>query len=51
MRMIILSVAVLVVCAAGAFLYVGQRYFNGFNGFAANPVCVSNCWENGKRVR
>jgi hypothetical protein len=45
-RWLILVLAVLV--AAG---YVGVKYFNNFNNFSANPICVHDCWENGKRVR
>ena len=44
-------ILVVVVCGIGGVLYVGQRYFNGFNNFLNNPKCVSDCWENGKRVR
>jgi hypothetical protein len=47
MRAKILWAAVLLVCAVGGFLYVGEKYFNGFR----NPSCVSDCGENGKRVR
>lgn len=43
--------AVLVVVAIAAVGYVGHAYFDNFNNFGANPKCVSDCWENGKRVR
>ena len=46
-----LRVLLVVACVIGGTLYVGHRYFNGFNNLLNNPRCVSDCWENGKRVR
>ena len=46
-----LLVLVVAACVVGGVLYVGHRYFNDFNNLLNNPRCVSDCWENGKRVR
>ena len=44
-------IVALFVCVAGVFL-VGHFYFNNFNNFfATSPNCVSDCYENGIRVR
>jgi len=47
----IVWIALVVFCTIVVLAYVGAKYFNDFNNFAASPNCKYNCWENGKRVR
>jgi hypothetical protein len=43
----VLWVAAVLICAVAGFLFVGEKYFNGFR----NPNCVSNCGDTAQPAK
>lgn len=50
MKTVVVVIVVLLVCGVGWGAYAYYRACGGFNS-CVNPVCQSNCYVNGKRVR
>ncbi len=50
MKIILVLIAVLLICGISWGAYAYYTHCGGFNS-CVNPVCQSDCYVNGKRVR